>query len=309
MKHEAKIYIAGHTGLVGSAIVRELTRAGYDNLLTKDHRSLDLCRQQDVEEFMQQERPDYIFLSAAKVGGIAANDNLRADFICENLLIQTNVIAAAASCGVKKLLFLGSSCIYPKHATQPIKESELLNGKLESTNEAYAIAKIAGILMCQSYNRQYGSHFISVMPTNLYGPGDNYDLENSHVLPALIHKFHRAKQQKQSQVILWGSGKPKREFLYSDDLAQACLFLMQNYDESEIINIGSGQEVTIHQLAEKIKEIVGFTGEIGYDSSRPDGTPQKLLDCTKIHSLGWRHKVELNDGIRLAYQDFLKRCA
>ena len=309
MQKESKIYVAGHKGLVGSALMRSLEAGAYQNLITKSHAELDLCRQQDVEDFFAKEQPEYVFLAAAKVGGIGANDSYRADFIRENLLIQTNVISAAAKYEVKKLLFLGSSCIYPKEARQPMREEELLSGKLESTNEAYAIAKIAGIFMCQSYNHQYDTQFISVMPTNLYGPNDNYDLHNSHVLPALIRKLHEAKEENKSEVLLWGSGKAKREFLYSDDLAGACLFLMDHYDEGNVINIGSGEELSIDALARKIKALIGFQGEIHYDSSRPDGTLRKLLDSSKIHKLGWRHQIKLDEGLTLAYQDFLKHHA
>ena len=307
MQKESKIYLAGHRGLVGSALMRRLEAEAYQNILTKSHTELDLCRQQAVEDFFAQEKPEYVFLAAAKVGGIGANERYSADFIRENLLIQTNVISAASKHGVKKLLFLGSSCIYPKEAKQPMREEELLSGKLENTNEAYAIAKIAGIMLCQSYNRQYGTQFISVMPTNLYGLNDNYDLENSHVLPALIRKFHEAKEEGRKEVLLWGSGRPKREFLYSDDLASACLFLMERYSKSEIINIGSGEELSIDELASKIKIVVGFEGEICYDRTKPDGTLRKLLDSSEIRKLGWRHEVNLDEGLALAYQDFLKR--
>ena len=309
MQKESKIYLAGHRGLLGSALLRKLEAEAYQNILIRSHSELDLCRQQDVEDFFAQEKLEYVFLSAAKVGGIGANDFCRADFIRDNLLIQTNVISAAAKHGVKKLLFLGSSCIYPKKAKQPMREEELLSGKLEPTNEAYAIAKIAGIMLCQSYNRQYNTQFISAMPTNLYGPNDNYDLENSHVLPALIRKFHEAKEEGGNEVLLWGSGRPKREFLYSDDLARACIFLMCSYSDSEIINIGSGEELSIDELAQKVKAVVGFQGEISYDRTKPDGAARKLLDCTKIHGLGWRRQVKLEEGLSLAYQDFLKRNA
>lgn len=307
MQTDSKIYLAGHGGLVGSALMRCLEREGYQNVITRTHSELDLCSQQSVEDFFSKEKPEYVFLAAAKVGGILANDKYRADFIRENLLIQTNVISAAARQEVKKLLFLGSSCIYPKHAKQPMSENELLNGKLEDTNDAYAIAKIAGIFMCQSYNQQYGTQFISLMPTNLYGPNDNYDLHDSHVLPALIRKLHEAKDREdKSEVVLWGSGKAKREFLYSDDFARACIFLMRHYKDSEIINVGSGEEVSIAELAQKIKALVGYKGSIRYDRDRPEGAMRKLLDCTKIHALSWRHEVTLDKGLRLTYQDFLK---
>ncbi len=306
MEKSAKIYIAGHTGLAGSAILRVLEKGGYTNVLKREHIKLDLTRQSDVEFFFETEKPEYVILAAAKVGGIGANNRLRADFIRENLQIQTNVITEAAKIRVKKLLFLGSSCIYPKFAKQPISEEELLSGKLEPTNDAYAVAKISGIYMCQSYNKQYGTSFISVMPTNLFGPGDNYDLEDSHVLPALMRKAHEAKVNNASEFMVWGSGKVRREFLYVDDLADACLFLMQNYTENEIINIGTGQDLTIAELAKEIKEVIGYKGNIEYDSTRPDGTPRKLLDSSKIHKLGWSHKVKLKHGLELAYQDFLK---
>ncbi len=308
MEKEAKIYIAGHKGLVGSALLRVLQEEHYANLVYRRHEQLDLCDAAAVDAFFAQERPEYVFLAAARVGGIGANDSLRADFLRENLLIQTHVIGAASRYKVRKLLFLGSSCIYPKFAQQPIGEHELLNGKLEATNEAYAIAKIAGILLCQSYNHQYGTNFHCVMPTNLYGPGDNYDLDNSHVLPALIRKFHEAKQKQSPEVVLWGSGKAKREFLYSDDLARACLLLMQTYhfQEKEIINIGSGEELSIHELALKIKKLLTFPGKICYDPSRPDGSPRKLLDSRKIRSLGWRPQYSLEEGLEQSYRDFLQ---
>ena len=301
MEKGAKIYVAGHQGLVGSAIVRELERQGYKNLVTKTREELDLTRQEEVEDFFQKEKPEYVFLAAAKVGGILANDKYSADFIRDNLAIETNVIDSAYKNNVKKLLFLGSSCVYPKNAPQPIKEEYLLSGELESTNKVYAAAKIAGIVMCQSYNKQYGANFIGVMPTNLYGEGDNFDLENSHVLPAMIRKFHDAKESGGGEVVLWGTGTPKREFLYVDDLANACLFLMDNYDSSEIINIGTGEDLSILELANMVKEIVGYQGTIVWDSSKPDGTPRKLLDVSKIQSLGWKHSINLEDGIKRSY--------
>lgn len=309
MRKEAKIYVAGHRGLVGSAILRKLRAEGYSNIITRTHQELDLTNQQAVYQFFEAERPEYVFLAAAKVGGILANSTYPADFIRENLLIQTNVIDAAYRYGVKKLLFLGSSCIYPKFAPQPIKEEYLLTGALEPTNEPYAVAKIAGIKMCQAYNKQYGTNFICVMPTNLYGPGDNFDLETSHVLPALIRKFHEAKVTGAPHVVVWGSGTPRREFLHVDDLADACLFLMNNYDSSEIINIGVGKDLTIAELAQLIKEIVGYKGEIVFDTTKPDGTPRKLLDVSKIFNLGWRPRILLEDGIRSTYEWFVRNCS
>ncbi len=306
MNKNSKIYIAGHLGLVGSALFNVLKSSGYTNLVTRTHKELDLTNQIQVGDFFKKELPEYIFLAAAKVGGIVANKTYKADFIRDNLLIQINVIHNAAIYSAKKLLFLGSSCIYPKFATQPISETELLNGKLESTNEAYAIAKIAGLITCQSYNQQYHTNFITAMPTNLYGNNDNYDLNSSHVLPALIHKFHLAKVTNKKELVLWGTGSPKREFLHSEDLARACLFLMLHYDESEIINVGSGEEISIKELALLVKKIIGFKGEISYDSNFPDGTPRKLIDSKKINQLGWSSKIKLEEGINLAYQDFLK---
>lgn len=308
MHKEAKIYVAGHRGLVGSAILRKLRAEGYSNIVTRTHQELDLTNQQAVYQFFEVERPEYVFLAAAKVGGILANSTYPADFIRENLLIQTNVIDAAYRYGVKKLLFLGSSCIYPKFAPQPIKEEYLLTGALEPTNEPYAVAKIAGIKMCQAYNKQYGTNFISVMPTNLYGPGDNFDLETSHVLPALIRKFHEAKVTGAPYVVVWGSGTPRREFLHVDDLADACVFLMNNYDSSEIINIGVGEDLTIAELAQLIKKIVGYKGEIVFDRTKPDGTPRKLLDVSKLFNLGWRPRIRLEDGIRSTYEWFVQNC-
>lgn len=291
--------------MVGSAIVRSLQKNGYTNLVVRTSQELDLRSQQAVADFFENEKPAYVFLAAAKVGGIVANNTYRADFLYENLAIQNNVIHAAYVNQVTKLMFLGSSCIYPKLAPQPLKESYLLTGLLESTNEPYAIAKIAGIKMCEAYRAQYGCNYISVMPTNLYGPNDNYDLQNSHVLPAMIRKFHEAKARGDQSMELWGTGSPMREFLYADDLAEACLFLMETYNEAELVNIGTGVDVTIKELAETVQKIVGFTGEIKWDTNRPDGTPRKLMDVSKLHGLGWKHRIELSDGIQLAYQDFL----
>jgi len=306
MKKESRVYIAGHQGLVGSAVRRRLETLGYGNLLFKAHRELDLLKSQDVMTFFDKNRPDYLFLAAAKVGGIGANSTYPAEFIYNNLMIQTNLIHASYLYGVKKLLFLGSSCIYPKECPQPIKEEYLLSGYLEPTNEPYAVAKIAGIKMCQAYNRQYGTSYISVMPTNLYGPDDNFDLETSHVLPALIRKFHEAKERGENRVTLWGTGTPKREFLHVDDLADACVFLMNHYDESEIINIGAGRDLTIAELAEMIAQVVGFKGEILYDPSRPDGTPVKRLDVSRLSRLGWRAKISLKKGLKETYQWYRK---
>ena len=305
LEKQAKIYVAGHRGMVGSAIVRKLQGLGYTNLVLKTSAELDLRDQVKVAEFFASEKPDYVFLAAAKVGGIVANNTYRADFLYENLAIQNNIIHSSFVNKVKKLMFLGSSCIYPKLAPQPLKESYLLSGYLEETNEPYAIAKIAGIKMCEAYRAQYGCDFISVMPTNLYGPNDNYDLENSHVLPAMIRKFQEAKERGEASMTLWGSGAPMREFLHADDLAEACVYLMETYSDAELVNIGTGIDVTIKELAETVKEIVGFTGDIQWDRTRPDGTPRKLMDVSKLHSLGWKHKIELKEGISLAYQDFL----
>ena len=304
MDRESKIYVAGHRGLVGSAIKRRLESDGYNNLVLRTHTELDLTNQQAVNGFFELERPDHVFLAAAKVGGIMANSTYPADFIYENLMIEANVIHAAHTYGVKKLLFLGSSCIYPKHAPQPLKEEYLLTGELECTNEAYAIAKIAGIKMCKHYNEQYGANFMSVMPTNLYGPNDNFDLETSHVLPALIRKFHEAKVNSEPEVVVWGTGSPRREFLHVDDMADACVYLMQDFnavDVGEFVNIGVGEDITIRELAELICDVVGFEGEIRYDRSKPDGTPQKLLDVSRMTGLGWRAKVSLRDGIEGVY--------
>jgi len=299
--------VAGHRGMVGSAIYRKLQLEGYTNLVTKTSSELDLRDQPAVTAFFAAEKPEYVFLAAAKVGGIIANNTYRADFLYENLCIQNNVIHQSYLNGVKKLMFLGSSCIYPKLAPQPLKEEYLLTGLLEETNEPYAIAKIAGIKMCDAYRAQYNCNFISVMPTNLYGYNDNYHPQNSHVLPALIRKFHEAKLNGSAEVIIWGSGSPMREFLFADDLADACYFLMENYNENNLINIGTGEDLTIKDLALLIKKNIGFEGELTFDSSKPDGTPRKLMDVTKLHNLGWKHKVELEVGITLAYQDFLNK--
>ncbi len=303
-KH-SKVYIAGHKGLVGSAIYRKLKAEGYQNIITRTSRELDLRNQEAVATFFAQEKPEYVFLVAAKVGGILANNTFPADFIYDNLMIQCNIIHQAYLNGVKKLLFLGSSCIYPKFAPQPIREEYLLTGELEPTNEPYAIAKIAGIKMCQSYNRQYNTNFIAVMPTNLYGPGDNFDLETSHVLPALIRKFHEAKVNNRRYVELWGTGTPRREFLFVDDLADACVFLMKTYNSSDIINIGTGEDLTIAELADLVSKIVDYKGEIKWDNTKPDGTPRKLLDVSKINALGWKAKTGLEEGIRLIYNWYI----
>ncbi len=307
MEKSAKIYVAGHNGMVGSAIVKKLVAEGYENIITRSSKQLDLRNQQAVAEFFSAEKPDYVFLAAAKVGGIIANNVYRADFIYENLSIQNNVIYQSYLNKVKKLMFLGSSCIYPKMAPQPLKEDYLLTGPLEETNEPYAIAKIAGIKMCDAYRAQYGCDFISVMPTNLYGYNDNYHPQNSHVLPAMIRRFHEAKVEGKNEVVIWGSGRPKREFLFADDLAEACFFLMENYSEPDPINVGVGTDLTIKELAYLIKSIVGFEGEITFDFTKPDGTPRKLMDVTKLHAKGWKHKIELEEGIKLAYHDFLDK--
>jgi len=302
MNKNSRIYVAGHRGLVGSALARKLKAEGYNNLIFRTHSELDLCDGPAVKAFFEYKQPEYIFLAAAKVGGIWANSNYPADFMYSNLAIQTNIIHNAYLYGVKKLLFLGSSCIYPKFTPQPMKEEYLLTGSLEPTNEPYAVAKIAGIKMCESYNRQYGTNFISVMPTNLYGPHDNFDLENSHVLPALIRKFHEAKIADASSVVIWGTGSPRREFLHVDDLADACLFLMQHYNHNELVNIGVGEDLTIRELALLIKDVVDFRSKLEFDSSKPDGMAQKLLDVSKINSLGWKAKISLREGIEMTYR-------
>jgi len=304
MDKSAKIYVAGHRGMVGSAIVRKLEKEGFSNIITKTSAELDLRNQATVADFFQREKPDYVVLAAAKVGGIHANNVYRAEFLYDNLSIQNNVINSAHENGVKKLLFLGSSCIYPKLAPQPLKEEYLLTGELEPTNEPYAIAKIAGIKMCESYRDQYGSNFISAMPTNLYGPNDNYDLNNSHVLPALIRKFHEAKKNGASEVIIWGTGSPMREFLHVDDLADACFYLLKNYDGKELVNVGCGEDISIKDLALIIKEIVGFEGELKFDTSKPDGTPRKLMDVSKLKSIGWEPSISLKKGIQSTYELF-----
>mgnify|MGYP004438828921 CR=1 FL=1 len=307
MKKSSKIYVAGHRGLVGSAIVRNLKSNGFNNIITRTHSELDLTNQANVRKFFEEERPEYVFLAAAKVGGIHANNTYPADFTYDNLMNQNNVIKAAHDFKVTKLLFLGSTCIYPKMAPQPIKEEYLLTGALEETNEAYAVAKIAGLEMCKFFKRQYGDNFISCMPTNLYGPNDNFDLKNSHVLPALIKKFHEAKVNGNRVVEIWGTGTPLREFIYVDDMAAACVFLMENYDGEQHINIGTGEEVSIRQLAEIVKEVVGFEGELVFNTDMPDGTPRKITTVDKLHELGFYHKVTLNDGIRLTYEWFINK--
>jgi GDP-L-fucose synthase len=307
MNKAGKIYVAGHRGMVGSAIVSKLKNEGYDNIVVKTSSELDLRNQSAVNAFFETEKPAYVFLAAAKVGGIHANNTYKADFLYDNLMIEANIIHAAYVNKVEKLLFLGSSCIYPKMADQPLKEEYLLTGSLEPTNEPYALAKIAGIKLCDSYRDQYGCNFISAMPTNLYGPNDNYDLQNSHVLPALLSKFHTAKKEGKQSVEIWGSGTPKREFLHVNDLAEACFYLMEHYDESELVNIGCGEDISIKDLALTIKKIVGFEGELTFDSSKPDGTPRKLLDMNKMHSLGWKHKITLEEGITSVYKHVLKQ--
>ncbi|MFZ1687598.1 MAG: GDP-L-fucose synthase [Flavobacteriales bacterium] len=301
-----KIYIAGHRGMVGSAIVRRLGKDGFNNIVTRTSKDLDLKEQQAVRDFFAREKPDVVVLAAAKVGGIHANNVYRAQFLYENLMIQNNVIHGAYESGVAKLLFLGSSCIYPKMAPQPLKEESLLTGLLEQTNEPYAIAKIAGIKMAESYRRQYGVNYISAMPTNLYGPNDNYDLNNSHVLPALIRKFHTAKVTSAPSVEVWGTGSPMREFLHVDDLADACFFLLQNYNDEMFVNIGTGEDLTIKALAEMIKDIVGYTGELKWNTEKPDGTPRKLMDVSRLHNMGWKHRIGLREGITSVYTDFVK---
>ncbi|MBY3515018.1 GDP-L-fucose synthase [Rhizobium laguerreae] len=308
MNRDAKIYVAGHRGMVGSAIVRKLQECGYSNVIGRSSGELDLTKQAPVDEFMAFEKPDYVFMAAAKVGGIHANNTYRADFIYDNLIIEANITKAAARAGVNRMLFLGSSCIYPRDCRQPIREEDLLTGALEATNEPYAIAKIAGIKLCENFNRQYGTSYVSAMPTNLFGPNDNYDLENSHVLPALIRKAHEAKLRGDSTYSVWGSGRPMREFLYVDDMAEACIFLMEKDDIRDgLFNIGTGRDVTIRELAQAVTEVVGFAGEIVFDSSKPDGTPRKLLDVSRMREMGWQAKTDLRAGIALTYADFLAR--
>lgn len=306
MEKHSKIFVAGHRGMVGSAIVRKLGAEGFQNIITKSSRELDLRSQQAVDDFFEQEKPVYVFLAAAKVGGIHANNIYRADFLYDNLMIESNIIRAAQVHNVEKLLFLGSSCIYPKLAPQPMKEEHLLTGLLEQTNEPYAIAKIAGIKLCEAYRDQYGCNFIAAMPTNLYGQGDNYHLENSHVLPALIRKFDTAAKEGLDEVEVWGTGKPLREFMYVDDLADACFFLMENYNEKGFVNVGTGEEVTIQKLAEIVANVTGFKGRIVFNADKPDGTPRKLMDSSKLHSLGWKHRISLQEGLKKAYQHFQK---
>ncbi len=305
VEKQARIYVAGHRGMVGSAIVRKLEADGHENIITRTSSELDLRNQEAVASFFDTERPDYVFLAAAKVGGILANNIYRAEFLYDNLMIEANIIHSAYKSGVTKLLFLGSSCIYPKMAEQPLKEEYLLSGFLEPTNEPYAIAKIAGIKLCEAYRSQYGANFISAMPTNLYGPNDNYNLQGSHVLPALIRKFHEAKINDQPTVEVWGTGSPRREFLHADDLADACVYLMNSYDGEQFVNIGTGEDVTIRELAEMVQKAVGYEGELRWDSSKPDGTPRKLMDVSRLHAMGWKHTTDLGDGIERTYQDFL----
>lgn len=305
MEKNSKIYVAGHKGMVGSAIVRELQRQGYTNIITRTHNELDLCRQEEVEKFFEEEKPEYVFLAAAKVGGIIANQEALADFMYDNMILEMNVIHSAWQNGCKKLEFLGSSCIYPKMAPQPIKEEYLLTSELEKTNEAYALAKISGLKYCEYLNKQYGTDYISVMPTNLYGPNDNYHPTHSHVLPALIRRFHEAKENGLKEVVCWGDGSPLREFLYVDDLANLCVFLMNNYSGNETVNAGTGKEISIKELTKLVASVIGYDGEIKWDTSKPNGTPRKLLDVSKNESLGWKYQTELEDGIRLAYNDFL----
>lgn len=308
MNEDSKIYVAGHRGMVGSAIVRRLQAAGYTNVIARTHGELDLARQAEVERFLQQERPDYVFMAAAKVGGIHANNTYRGEFIYQNLMIEANVIHSAWLAGVKRMLFLGSSCIYPRDYSRPISEGDLLTGPLEQTNEPYAIAKIAGIKLCESYNRQYGTQYVSVMPSNLYGPNDNYDLGNSHVLPALIRKAHEAKERGDASYVVWGSGKPRREFLYVDDMADACVFLMEHAEiDDGVFNVGTGQDVTIRELAEIVMDVVGFKGELVFDASKPDGVQRKLLNVDRLGAMGWRARTSLRDGIARAYADFLDK--
>jgi len=307
MDKSARIYVAGHRGMVGSALIRRLEQAGHTNILTRSHAELDLLSQAATQDFLRQEKPDFIFIAAAKVGGIHANNTFRADFIYQNLMIEANLIHGAHLAGVSRLCFLGSSCIYPRDCPQPIREDYLLTGPLEQTNEPYALAKIAGIKLCESYNRQYGRQYFSAMPTNLYGPNDNYDLANSHVLPALIRKAHEAGERGDGELVVWGSGTPRREFLYVDDLADACVFLMQQGVTDGIYNIGAGEDVTIRELAETVMSVVGFTGRIAFDASKPDGTPRKLLDVSRLRELGWQARIPMRDGIALAYRDFKAR--
>ncbi|CAN5442807.1 GDP-L-fucose synthase [soil metagenome] len=309
MESNSKIYVAGHKGMAGSAIVRRLAQLGFNNIITRTSKQLDLKNQEQVSAFFEEEKPEYVFLAAAKVGGIVANNVQRADFLFENLMIECNVIHQSYRAGVKKLLFLGSSCIYPKMAPQPLKEEYLLSGYLEPTNEPYAIAKIAGIKLCESYNRQYGCNFISVMPTNLYGPNDNYDLKNSHVLPALIRKIHEAKENNAEQVEIWGSGKPMREFLHVDDLADACVFLINEYEDNDILNIGSGVDLTIADLATTIAKVVGYKGRFVFDSTKPDGTPRKLMDVSRMQNLGWQSRISLEEGLASTYLEFKNQYA
>lgn len=305
MEKDAKIFVAGHRGMVGSAIVRALNEKGYNNIITRTHKELDLCRQDAVEKFFEEEKPDYVFLAAAKVGGIIANSQALADFMYENMILEMNVIHSAWKNHCKKLLFLGSSCIYPRMAPQPMPESCLLTSELEKTNEAYALAKISGLKYCEFLNKQYGTDYISAMPTNLYGPNDNYHPTHSHVLPALIRRFHEAKEAELAEVTCWGTGTPLREFLYVDDLADACVFLMNNYSGDETVNVGTGKELSIKELTELTAKVVGYEGKINWDTDKPDGTPRKLLDVSKLENLGWKYSTELEDGIRLAYEDFL----
>jgi GDP-L-fucose synthase len=309
METNSKIYVAGHRGMVGSAIARKLEKAGFDNIITRASAEVDLRNQAAVNDFFAKEKPEYVFLAAAKVGGIVANNTYRAEFLYDNLLIESNIIHAAYVNGVKKLLFLGSSCIYPKLAPQPLKEEYLLTGLLEPTNEGYAIAKIAGIKLCEAYRDQYGCNFIAAMPTNLYGQGDNYHLQNAHVIPAMIRKFHEAKQANAPFVEIWGTGSPLREFMYADDLADACVFLMQEYNDRLFINVGTGEDVTIKDLALQVKTITGYTGDIRFDTTKPDGTPRKLMDSGRLHALGWKHNVSLEEGLQYAYQFFKKEVA
>ncbi|OHC62800.1 MAG: GDP-fucose synthetase [Rhodocyclales bacterium RIFCSPLOWO2_02_FULL_63_24] len=307
MEKAARIYVAGHRGMVGSALVRRLERAGYANILTRTRAELDLLSQMATQDFLQKEKPDFIFIAAAKVGGIHANNTFRADFIYQNLMIEANLIHGAHQAGISRLCFLGSSCIYPRDCQQPIKEDYLLSGPLESTNEPYAIAKIAGIKLCENYNRQYGAQYFSAMPTNLYGPNDNYDLANSHVLPALLRKAHEAKLRGDSEFVVWGSGTPRREFLHVDDLADACVFLMEQGVADGMLNIGAGEDVTIRELAETVMRVTGFSGRIVFDASKPDGTPRKLLDVSRLRDIGWQARIPLREGIALAYRDFMAR--